>query len=339
VRFQLTDLYAGVHWRTKLGKLTLKPGVNLHRYATDNLQWDENLNRNWNYVLPDFFAKYDFKKTQSLTLDYKMTANFTDVNNVASGVILQSYNSLFSGNPYLDNAIYHNVTLRFFSFNLFNFTNIFAFVNYNKKIDEITNAVNYIGIDRVNSPINSAAANDALTGSIGYQRRIKVYKISFRGTWNYSLTNNLIDGRDNSNTSFTQNYNVSFGTNFKNAPNIDIGYRVSLNDYNGNNVATSYVNHQPYVEFEWFFLNGFLANVEYRYNNYNASTGPSSIYDFLDAKLSYQKPDTKWEYYIRGTNLLNTEFIRTDSFSNSVTSTQEVFVLPRYILVGVKFDL
>ena len=339
VRFQLTDVLAGVHYRTKIGKLTVKPGLNVHRYSTDNLQWDENLDRNWNFILPDFFAKYDFKKSQSLTLDYKMTANFTDVNQVASGVILQSYNSLFSGNPMLDNAIYHNVTMRFFSFNLFNFTNIFAFVNYNKKINEITNAVNYIGIDRVNSPINSAAANDAVTGSIGYQRRIKVYKISLRGTWNYSLTNNLIESQRNSNASFTQNYTVQFGTNFKKAPNVDVGYRVSLNNYDGTNVSTSFTNHQPFIEFEWYFWNGFLLNVEYNYNNYKANTGPSSVYDFLDARLSYQKKDSKWEYYLSGTNLLNTEFIRTDSFSNSITSTQEIFVLPRYVTIGVKYDL
>ena len=339
VEFQLTDVVAGIHYRTKLGKLTVKPGLNLHRYSTNNFQYDESLDRNWNYLLPDFFAKYSFKKSQSLTFDYKMTANFSDVNQVASGVILQNYNSLFSGNPYLDNAIYHNVTMRFFSFNLFNFTNIFAFVNYNKKIDEITNAVNYIGIDRVNSPINSAAVNDAVTASLGYQRRIKVYKISFRGTWNYSLTNNLIENQRNSNTSFTQNYNVSFGTNFKKAPNIDVGYKVSLNSYEGTNVSTSFTNHQPYAEFEWYFLDGFLFNMEYRYNNYKASTGPSSIYDFLDARLGYQKKDSKWEYFLSGTNLLNTEFIRTDSFSNSVTSTQEVYVLPRYITIGVKYDL
>lgn len=339
VRFQLTDVLAGVHYRSKLGKLTVKPGLNLHRYETNNVQFDENLDRNWNYVLPDFFAKYDFKKSQSLTLDYKMTANFTDVNQVASGVILQNYNSLFTGNPMLDNAIYHNVSMRFFSFNLFNFTNIFAFVNYNKKIDEITNAVNYIGIDRVNSPINSAAANDAVTGTLGYQRRVKVYKISLRGTWNYSLTNNLIDSQRNSNTSFTQNYNIRFGTNFKNAPNIDVGYRVSLNNYDGANVSTSFTNHQPYAEFEWYFLEGFLFNLDYRYNNYKASTGPSSVYDFLDARLSYQKKESKWEYYLSGTNLLNTEFIRTDSFSNSISSTQEVFVLPRYLTIGVKYDL
>ena len=339
VEFQLTDVVAGIHYRTRQGKLTVKPGFNVHRYSSNSLQYNETLDRNWNFVLPDFYAKYDFKKSQSLVLDYKMTANFTDVNQVATGVILQNYNSLFSGNPYLDNAIYHNVTMRFFSFNMFNFTNIFAFVNYNKKIDEITNAVNYIGLDRVSSPINSAAANDAFTGSLGYQRRIKFYKISFRGTWNYSLTNNLIDTQENKNTSFTQNYNASFGTNFKKAPNLKVGYKVSLNDYDGTNVSTSYVNHQPYAELDWYFLNGFLLNVEYDYNNYKASSGPSSVYDFLDARLAYQKKDSKWEYYLSATNLLNTEFIRTDSFTNSVTSPQEIFVLPRYVTVGVKYDL
>jgi len=64
-----------------------------------------------------------------------------------------------------------------------------------------------------------------------------------------------------------------------------------------------------------------------------------SIYDFLDASLLYRTKSEKWEFKASATNLLNTEFIRQDSFSNSVTSTQKVYVLPRYLLLTAKIRI
>lgn len=338
VNFRLSDVYAGIHYKTRINKLTIKPGVNFHKYQTTDEQWGNVVENDWNIALPDLLVKYDFKKSESLTLKYNMQASFTDVNNAALGVILQSYNSLFSGNRYLDNALYHNVNLTYFSFNMFNFTNIFAGLSYSKKIDEIINAVRYVGIDRVNSPINSLDANDLYSGWASYQRRIKKIKITLRANLNYGLTNNRVNDLENTNVSFTQNYVFEFGTNFKKVPNVDVGYRLTANEYTGTNVYTHYANHQPFIKLEAPF-GGFLFNAEYSYNSYKANNGPSSIYDFLEARLEYRLPSEKWEFYVNATNLLNTEFIRQDSFNNSVTTTSEIYVLPRYVTLGVKFNI
>ena len=77
------------------------------------------------------------KKSETLNLNYRMQTQFTDVSNFASGLVLNNYNSLFSGNPYLENALSHNVSLFYYSFNMFNYTNVFASLNYNKSIDNI----------------------------------------------------------------------------------------------------------------------------------------------------------------------------------------------------------
>ena len=119
-----------------------------------------------------------------------------------------------------------------------------------------------------------------------------------------------------------------------------LGYRVALSNYTGTNVANNFINHRPYVEFEWFFFKHFLFEAEYQYNYYTSpNTGPSSIFDFLDASITYYTTNEKWEFKVGATNILDTRIIRQDNFTNSVTSTQEIYVLPRYLLFGVKYNL
>ncbi len=340
VRFVLGDVYGGVHYRTKFGKLTVKPGFNVHLYQTKDTQWGNQINRNWAMVLPDFYAKYAIKKSSSLTLNYSMQAAFTDVNKAALGVLIQSYNSLFMGNQYLDNALYNSVNMRYMSYNMFNFTTIYAGLTYNHRLRDITNTVTYLGIDRINSPINSGAANQVYSGYGGYQRRISYYKIGVNANVSYSLTNNLVNDIKNENVSLNQSYKVDFGTNFKKYPNLDVGYAVSLSNYSGNNVSNKFVNHAPFAKLEASFLKAFLLEVKYTYNNYSSpNNGPRTVYDFLDAALYYETKNEKWEFSINATNILETEVIRQDSFTNSVTSTSADYVLPRYVLLGAKYKL
>jgi len=340
VTFSLSDAFGGIHFKTKLGKLTMRPGLNAHYYKTKDQQWSAPLERNWFMVLPDFFAKYELKKSENLSLTYNMQAGFTDVNNAALGFLLNSYNSGFIGNQYLTNAIYHSLNVNYFNYNIFNFTTIYAGFNYNKRIRDITNTVTYLGTDRVNTPINSDNANDVFSGYGNYQRRFGFYKASAGANVSYSITNNLVNDVQNSNYSLGQNYNLRFGTNYKKAPNVDVGYRVSISNYTGTGVNNTFVNHMPFIDFEWAFLDGFLFEAGYKYNYYTSpNTGPSSIFDFLDATIYYETKNEKWEFRTGVTNLLNTEYIRQDSFNNSVTSTQELYVLPRYLLFGVKYKI
>lgn len=340
VLFNLADVFAGVHYKTKLGKLTMSPGLNFHYYSITDLQVSDESNREKVLVLPDFFARYEFKTSESLTLNYSMVAQFTDVNNVLLATTISSYNSLFQGNRALDNSWYHNVSLNYFSVNMFNFTNIFAGITYNKRVDDITNGVIYQGLERITTPINTTAANDVVSGFGSYEKRFGKFKARVRGNVSLSTTNNQVDDRDNTNTSLTQSYRATLGTNFKTAPNVEVGYQRITNIYTSSQAENTYYTDRPFIEFEARFLRDFSFEADYEFNNYRSKDGlTESTYDFLNAALYYQKQDSKWEFKIQAINLLDNKSIRQDGFSGFLITTTEYFVLPRYVMFGVKYNI
>ena len=137
ISYNFSDIYLGLHYRLKYNNFTFTPGVSAHAYSISNIQSNEKTTDNFYRFLPDFNMRYDIKKSETLNLTYRMQTQFTDVSQFASGLVLNNYNSLFTGSPELQSALSHNVNLSYYSFNMFNYTNIFANINYNKSIDNI----------------------------------------------------------------------------------------------------------------------------------------------------------------------------------------------------------
>lgn len=340
VDFSLKDAFVGLHYKTKLGKLTVRPGANYHLYQVDQEQATSVTEDDYWILLPDLLVQYDFKSSENLRLNYSMQAQFNDVNQVMTGVLIQSYNSLFTGNQSLQNATTHNVNLNYFKYDMYNFTNIYGGINYSRTLDGITNAVNYIGNERVLTPINSPGYNENLTGYGSWSRRFKWIKTDARANWSFNNTNNTISGVNNSNQTFNQSYTAGIGTNFDKWPNIDLGYTYTNNDYLGNNAASTYTNHMPNVELTAEFLKDFVLRADYSYNNYgNVGSATRTTFDFLNASLEYQKKDSPWLFSFEALNLLNTDIIQEDGLSDNLITTTVYTVLPRYLLFGVRYDL
>lgn len=342
VKFSLTDLYGSAHYKVKLGKFILTPGVNYHVYNLNDTQNGQENPQTRQFLLPDFFARYDFKKSEKIQLDYKMQAEFTDVNNLINGTVISSYNSLFRGNPQITNALVHQITLAYYNINLFNFTNIFGGVNYSLKERDITNTVVFdnTGLGRINTPINTDGINQILAGFGRIEKRFGKFKADLGANVALSDINNQVNGEANKSQSWTQNYSAGLSTNFKKAPNVDLNYNLIYNDYQGAGVSNSFVTHSPSIELEAAFWNGFTFRADYTYNLYKAGGGlGTSEYDFLNAGLYYLLNEGPWEFSVRSLNLLGEEIIRQDAFNDFFVSTTRYNVLPRYILLGVKFGI
>ncbi|WP_394750734.1 carboxypeptidase regulatory-like domain-containing protein [Spongiimicrobium salis] len=340
VSYDFLDLYAGIRYKTKLGKLTLSPGFTVHSYQTANTQLGVETELDKTLFLPSLNAKYDIRGSESISLTYNTQAEFTDIQNLSQGTIIRSYNSLFLGNPQLENAWYQTFNLSYYNFNMFNFTNINANLNYQRKKDDIQNILTYQNLDRNYTPINIDAANENLSGRGSYEKRLSFMKIRGEANLTYAKYNNFIDGAVNENTSFVQNYKTSIDTNFKEWPNVEVGFEKIINDYQSSSGSSTFVTNRPFVNFEAYFLKGFSLIADYQYNDYKNRNGSTqSTYDFLNASLYYQKEDSHWEFKISGLNLLNTTSIRRDSFSNNLISTFEYLVQPRYVVLGVKYEL
>ncbi|OXA92913.1 TonB-dependent receptor [Flavobacterium hercynium] len=337
VNYNFNDTFLGLHYKILTGKFTLTPGVSLHSYQMENTQLGTGFAQNFMKFLPDFFALYQIKKAETLTYNFSLSNDFTDINQLASGYVLSDYSSLFRGNRFLENATSQVHTLRYFKYNMFNFENIFANATYTKKTDAIKTQADFTGINQSSTPYNSNLADETFTGIGNYGRSfLRNYKASVNAVLNWSKFNNIQNNVLATTESFSQSYTVKASTNYKNLPNIEFGYNALINKYSGSTFYTD----KPFARLDYYFLNSFSFVSEYEfYHYYNGSKSVNNEYDFLSASLIYQKKDSKWEYKLAATNLLNTKFLNDDSFSQFSTRVSQYAVQPRYIIFSMKYNL
>ncbi|MBP4139069.1 carboxypeptidase-like regulatory domain-containing protein [Flavobacterium geliluteum] len=337
VNYQFDDAFLGFHYKILSGKFTLTPGFSVHSYAMTNTQLGTDYSQNFTKILPDFFALYQIKKAETLTYNFSLSNDFTDVNQLAGGYVLSDYSSLFRGNRFLENATSQVHSLRYFKYNMFNFENIFAFATYTKKVDAIKTIAKFNGINQSSEPYNSNLADETFTGVGSYGRSfLKNYKASFSANFNWSKFNNIQNDELATTESFSQNYTLKASTNFKNMPNIELGYNALINKYSG----STYYTDKPFARLDYYFLDSFSFVSEYEfYHYYRTDKSVDNEYDFLSASLIYQKKDSKWEYKVSATNLLNTTYLNDDSFSQFSTRVSQYTVQPRYIIFSMKYNL
>ena len=153
---------------------------------------------------------------------------------------------------------------------------------------------------------------------------------------NWSKFNNIQNNFFTTNESFTQSYTLKASTNFKNMPNLELGYNTVKNDYNN----STFYTEKPFAKLDYFFLKSFSFVTEYEfYHYYNNAKTVNNEYDLLSISLIYQKKGSKMEYKVNGTNLLNTTSLNDDSFTQFSTRTSQYTVQPRYIIFSLKYNL
>ena len=344
VGYRFNDGSLGFHLKWLTGKFTFTPGVTLHRFNLVNSQLATNTKQELTRFLPDFQMIYQIKKSESLTYNYALTNNFTNINNFSAGTIFNSYNSLFSGNRNLENSVVQSHTLNYQKFNMFNFENFGGFINYTRTTEAVKTRALFEGVNQIGSPFNSPFGDENLSGNFRYGRSfLKYYKANFSANVNWSKFYNIQVNPQTTledivdNESFTQNYRVGASTNFKDIPNIELSYNYTVNQYPNDTFYTD----SPSVKIDYFFLKSFSFVSEYEFfHYYNKDKTVDQEYDFLSASLTYQKTKAShMEYKIAATNILNTTSINDDSFSQFSTRNSQYTVQPRYIIFSLKYNL
>ena len=343
VRFNFSDVFLGLHYKVKTGKFTITPGLTLHNYGTKSEQLGTTTEENEWMVLPDLFTVVDFAQGKSLRVNYQMNAQYTDVNNFVEGLLFNNYNSLFRGNRNIENAIFHNASINYFSFSMFNFTSLFGGVNYSRRVDPIKSTGFFDGINQITSPVNNTNfADETLSANARFSKRFKKWKLNLSANGSYSDLNNIINGIDRNTKNLTQNYRTSAETNFKDAPNFEIGYNHTITNSDNGVTDRTFTTIRPFANMEVNFLKGFTFAADwslYNYDDDDDSTEIDNMYSFLEANLYYQKPDSKWEFRIQATNLLDVDVISNNSVNDISIRNTEYFVQPRIVMLTVKYNL
>lgn len=340
--YTFSDVYLGVHYQFKAGKFTVTPGFTAHAYSAKNTQIATSFTDNFTRLLPDFNVRLQLKQSENISFNYAMQTQFTDVNQIANGLVLNGYNSIFSGVETLESAIAHNVSLRYFSFNMFNYTNVVATINYNKNIDRIRTSSNFQSgsVVSIGTPLNSDLADESLTSFFRWQKTFRKIRATFDGRLTYTKFNQVINGRQSVNENYSQTYNVRVGTNFRKAPNVELRYRYTVADNDQGATRTKFFTNAPSIEFDAYIWEKFTFKTNYSYTRFSNQDVKLNDFEFWDASLSYRKNrDAKWEYQLKATNLLDTRSQVNSGSGNISVSATEYFIQPRFISLRFIYSL
>ena len=339
VDYNFSDYYLGLHYRFRTGKFTFTPGFSVHAYGNKNLQNDTTVKDNFFRILPDFETRIQIKKGETLTLNYSMQNQFTDITKLARGLVLNSYNNIQYGEPELQNALSHNLSLLYSSFNLFNYTNVFARVAYSSNIDQIRNRTGFENIIRTSTFFNSNFADENLNAFGRVQRTFGKIRASLNGAFNYNKINQFIQNQKSINEGFTQTLTPGIRTNFKVAPNINLRYRYSIVKNKQGSKETTFIIKAPSIEFDAYIKEKFTFVTNYSYTTQELETESQSFQNW-DASLIYRKnKDAKWEFELKASNILNIDIqVRNSANNLSVLNTQ-TFIQPRFITFRGVYNL
>lgn len=343
--YNFSDIYAGLRYRLKAGIFTITPGFTAHSYNSNNTQYGtETFKDTFIKFLPEFEVVAQFKRSESLTFTYKEEVNFTDVNQIARGIVANSYNSFFARNSELINANFHNVALRYSSFNLFNASNVFARISYRKTANQVNrNTIFQPGsVVSSNTSINSPLDNENFNAFGRVGKTIKKIRMSVGGNFTYNKSYQFINSLENTNESLVRGVNTSIGTNFTKAPNVSLRYNLNFVDQSNTArpVDIKTVSHVPSINFDAYIWNSLTVKSDFSYNETRQEGSVINSFQIWNATLAYRKDrDAKFEYELVGSNLLATG--SEVSVNQNIVSfnINERFILPRFVSLRVRYQL
>src|SRR5690606_10799677 len=183
-------------------------------------------------------------------------------------------------------------------------------------------------------------ADETVSANGRFQRRFGKLQASVNGNFTYSKFNQFIQGVRSVNENYTQTYGAELRTNFKTAPNVELGYRYTIQDNDQGATRTKFFTNAPSIEVDAQFLKSFTFRTDYSYNNLSDEDGTINSFEFWDASLSYRKnKDAKLEYELKATNLLNTTAQSQSNAGNFSVSTNSYFIQPRFITFRIIYSL
>ena len=340
IEYNFKDLYLGAHYRLKAGKFTITPGFSVHSYGNNNTQFGQEFKDDFFRIMPDFETRVQFKNSESLTLRYDMRNQFTDVTKLAQGLVLNNFSNFQFGEPELQNALSHNLSLVYSSFNLFNYTNVFARLAYSKNIDQIRNITSFENVISTNTFFNSNFADENATAFGRIQRTFGKLIASVNLSFNYSKINQLIDSRRSVNSGFTRSYTPRLRTNFKKAPNVSLKYKYTIATNNQGPNETTFYTSAPSIDFDAYIWKSVTLKTDYTYTTQSLRGGNSDTFQTWNASISYRKNrDNKWEYEVVATNLLNIDSKVSNTATNLFVSESRIFIQPRFITFRLRYEI
>ncbi|RWW91629.1 TonB-dependent receptor [Flavobacterium cerinum] len=336
--YNVGDLYASSGYKWNFGKFSIGANANMHQLFNRFVSTDgTTIKQNPFFVNPNLDASYSFNPQNTLLINYSYRVNNSSLMQVNDAYLLTSSRSFSKGLGYFNQLESSSARIMYSTSHYLNRYSFSWSLDYSKQNDAIrsrsrleqnsslSGAFVMKGGDRFGGGFNSHFIVRKLKGSVKLDIRAgkSVY---------YNIIN---DSGLRKNTSYNQNYTLGWNSDFKKAFDFSIGTEWNYSQTKSEN---TFRNSTKISFLDLMYKTGDNFTMKLSTEHYNfGGLDKFNDYFFSDFESSYSFKDKKYIVTLNARNLFNTETFTTYSISDIGYSTNSYRLLPRYVMLSLKF--
>lgn len=340
-KFELSDMYAGIEYKVKIGDLIIKPGITYHNYSWKLWQFNEKqIAKNKAVLLPDFDLEYKISHTENLHLSYEAASNFSSVTKYATRYRLTGFNTLYQGNQDLENELYHVSSAWYSMRDMYRGLLGYLSLRAKNSVRTIRNTVQIDGIEVVNTSIYSNLPDNNYNISGGITKLITKYKFGLNASATFSDFTRIVNEIETDYKTQNYSYTARVISRYNKGFNFELGWKQYFYKLTTKDVENNVTQMNPYGILEYTFLKDFNATFEYQYTSYqNKNYNSTNNFAMGDFAIGYAKEDSLWSFEFAIANVFNTTYKQDINYSDYVVTDSRTYILPRMVLFKVNYKL
>lgn len=337
-KYLYNDIYTGLEYKFKIGKWTNKPSLYHHWYSVQTNQLSGNYGFSRKMFQPQWNSEFEFNDSEKLVFNYKLEANFPEVQSISNGYTLQKYNLVYKGNELLKNGKFHSISLFYNKMNVYKGLFWNAFFNYTKRTEIIRNQVVIEGINQYNSPVLSRDPENSILFNGSISKKIYRFELRLNTNLNWLSYYQTLNNEKTLNNRNNQIIALTFKTIYKNWPNFSLGYEKGYSHFSGLTSST-YESDALKSNLEAVVFKSWIYKIDYNNLRNTNSNKQSDFYEITNTSLRYQKNNNPFGFELICNNLFNVQRKNSFMFSDYVISQQSIYIMPRVLMFSINYKI
>jgi hypothetical protein len=339
VSYFFNDTYLDVKYRYQFKNLALIGKLSNHLFFTKiSSLVNKKQSQTHFFINPTIGFNWRINEKNRITSAYSYNVTNSDIQLTYPNYVQNSFRSFSKGledfNQLASSIVTFNYQLgdwndRIFANTFFIYSKNHDFVSTKTELDPNYFLMEYIVVkDR--ELLSLSTSIDTYMKKLSSNIRLKL-------GFSRATYQNIVNSSDFRNVKSTSyDYGLEFRTGFKSFFNFHLG-----SNWNYSKVTSieenSFINNLVFFDMSMVFSDKFNVQVESERYYFGNLDSKNRTYFFLDFDVRYVIKKNKLSLFLNGKNLFNTDVYKTYSINDVSTSVREYRLMPRFILLGVKY--
>jgi hypothetical protein len=338
----------GLNFRVNRQKYSVTVGASYQMTSLkgDLITQEATIDRTFENILPVARFNYDFSSFKHFRMDYETSMQEPTVQQLQPVVNNTDPLNLSLGNPQLEPAYNHRLSLNFTTFDPASFVNFFAFLTATYTTNAIANSqsINNETFVRVTRPVNvdnNLRLNANMTLGLPVKKLNSRFSLGPNATYSEGIS--ILQGRENSIINQTLGGTARYNFTYKEILTIDLSANLSYQQtlYDFNSPDQVYFNKTYTAEGNLTFLKNYQFNTAFDYLVYNSQTnGFSQAIPLLNLSISrFILKNNSGELKVGVNNVLDQSLSVSQTASDNYLQQETTNNLGRFYMVSFTYAL